>query len=430
VEGPPSEGGGIFRTKKGRKKDGLGVFSKLLAGLIKKKELAAAAAGTKKGEESPRAFGFDQKKPAVHTLLGGRLQKNGEEPSLALSRRQKEEKPSAQVQKQGSGSENSPGSKDTFDSLNFQDAKTLFESLDFSNGDPGKGINPLEEGHEETESTLQKHPDIQKSAREDRRLAGKNPGVETNSPAETADPQGIALQFRREDKKPPEPPLMGDKIRNKRRERIVEVQDLRGGTGPEAAASLGLKAVEKARHSDGEMVFELRPLSAKTGGSQAFENPPAQAGGAESFANLLARELSGELSSDIVKQAAIVLRDGEGTIRLTLKPESLGNVKIRLEMADNKIAGHIIVESDEALRAFEREIHTLEQAFEDSGFEQAKLELALDSRSQDRQWKGDEARPLFSERFAASHYDEAGLGAEASGGYAEAFGISAVNMLA
>jgi flagellar hook-length control protein FliK len=109
----------------------------------------------------------------------------------------------------------------------------------------------------------------------------------------------------------------------------------------------------------------------------------------------------------------VVLKDGgEGTIRLSLKPESLGNVKIRLEMADNKITGHIIVESDEALRAFEREVSSLEQAFKESGFEGADLEMSLASGNgsgAEQQRNDGEASPFFSERFAAeraaSQYD-------------------------
>jgi flagellar hook-length control protein FliK len=128
---------------------------------------------------------------------------------------------------------------------------------------------------------------------------------------------------------------------------------------------------------------------------------------------MLARELNQTLNGDIVRHASIMLRDGgAGTIRLSLKPESLGTVKIRLEMAENKIAGQIIVESDEALRAFEREIRSLEQSFRDSGFEGASLEMALAGDGGQNgaagQWKGEEARPFFSPRLAASRYDAAG----------------------
>jgi flagellar hook-length control protein FliK len=129
------------------------------------------------------------------------------------------------------------------------------------------------------------------------------------------------------------------------------------------------------------------------------ENRPAL-----SFQNMLARELHENLNGDIVRHASIMLRDGgEGTIRLSLKPESLGTVKIRLEISENKIAGHIIVESDEAFRAFEQEIHSLEQSFRDSGFDGASLEMAFAQDGGQRGRNG-EGSPFFSERLAASTY--------------------------
>jgi len=122
-----------------------------------------------------------------------------------------------------------------------------------------------------------------------------------------------------------------------------------------------------------------------------------------------------------------VLRDGgEGTIKLSLRPESLGKVKIQLEMSENKILGQIIVESEEALRAFEQEIHTLEQSFKDSGFE-ASLSAALDYKNDGQRWKENEARPFFSGRFAAS-YEETNSILGETGEFDH--GLSAVNMLA
>jgi hypothetical protein len=97
-------------------------------------------------------------------------------------------------------------------------------------------------------------------------------------------------------------------------------------------------------------------------------------------------------------------------------------------MAENKISGHIVVESEEALRAFEREIHTLEQAFRDSGFESATLNAALDYRNSGQQWKEKQASPFFSQRFAASYDSGSGV-KEVSGGYTSGFGLSAVNLL-
>ena len=126
--------------------------------------------------------------------------------------------------------------------------------------------------------------------------------------------------------------------------------------------------------------------------------------------NLLARELYQNLNNEIVRHASFLLKDGnEGTIRLNLKPESLGNVKIHLEMAENKIMGRIVVESADALRAFERELSSLEKAFRDSGFDDVSLDMSLaaDSRGTENQWREAEASRFLHENFAASRYDNA-----------------------
>jgi flagellar hook-length control protein FliK len=128
------------------------------------------------------------------------------------------------------------------------------------------------------------------------------------------------------------------------------------------------------------------------------------------FENFLARELQQNLNGEIVRQAQVMLREGgEGTIRLSLKPEFLGKVKIHLEMTENKITGKIVVESGEALRAFEREMQSLEQTFRSEGFDGANLSLEL-AEHKDPQ-SGEGGRQAGSEksltRTASSKYDGA-----------------------
>ena len=170
-----------------------------------------------------------------------------------------------------------------------------------------------------------------------------------------------------------------------------------------AGAEIRTGSVETSR----EITLELR-LPQGQDAPSAVNSWEAKAG--QSFENFLARELHQNFNNDIVRHASVMLRDGnEGTIRLALKPESLGNVKIRLEMAENKITGRIIVESEEALRAFEREIASLEKAFRESGFDGANLEMSLaaDGREAQQQWQGTEASPTLPWQFAASQYDTA-----------------------
>jgi hypothetical protein len=203
----------------------------------------------------------------------------------------------------------------------------------------------------------------------------------------------------------------------RRRERpaVFETRDLRSG---QEAGALNLKegAFPEEKQLPGHNIDLSVELKGENRGSES-----ASSGGektlTQAFEDILARELHQNLNGDIVRHASVILRDGgEGLIRLSLKPDTLGNVKIRLEMTENKITGHIVVESDEALRAFEREIGALEQAFKDSGFDSANLDMSLasgDGGAEQRREAGERALreqvPFFSERFAAedaaSRYD-------------------------
>ena len=215
----------------------------------------------------------------------------------------------------------------------------------------------------------------------------------------------------------------GESKKSVRKKVSFEVYDQRTQTGTEAGtiAERGLKSALDIRNStEKEITVELRPEYERG-------EKPAEAGQKipvrDSFSEILARELRGDLSADIVRQASIVLRDGgEGIIRLSLKPETLGKVKIHLEMAENRITGHIFVQNEEALRAFQQEIHTLEEFFRDSGFE-ASLNAALDYRNEGQQRKEKEIEPFYSERFTAT-YEESGVTEFANG-----LELQAVNVL-
>jgi hypothetical protein len=210
---------------------------------------------------------------------------------------------------------------------------------------------------------------------------------------------------------PEKPEKEGNRVaegrsRDRRRERLgLEIRDFRT-MPPEAAPEIKPRVFGNSETGTLDLSVELS--SAEEPGGE--RGGPGTDGPGGSFERLLARELRQDLAGDIVRGAQVVLRDGgEGTIRLSLKPESLGTVKIRLEMAENKITGHIIVENSEALKAFEGEIRSLEQAFLDSGFDGADLDTALASEG-GRQGEGrnggeGERDSFFSRRLAAVTYE-------------------------
>ncbi len=232
------------------------------------------------------------------------------------------------------------------------------------------------------------------------------------------------------------------KKKDKRKERIeIEVYDQRKGDGGAQAAGLSGQGASEASKSasdslsgpSADLTLSLREGSGRSDG--ASDSAGAKASGQGSFADALSRELREAYNAEIVQRAAVVLKDGgEGLIRLALKPEALGAVKIRLELADNRVAGRIVVESDEALKAFSKELKSLEQAFVDGGFDGASIELALSSggggdSSAGGRGRTDE-RPFFSDRLIASEYGSAVADIEPIGFPAAARQDSRIDMLA
>ena len=142
---------------------------------------------------------------------------------------------------------------------------------------------------------------------------------------------------------------------------------------------------------------------AASGGAGPAAAQPAGEGPAD-FRALLAERLQESWNGEIVKSAHIVLRDGDsGTIRLRLKPESLGNVKIELNLSDNNISGKIVVESDEAKTAFERNMAELADAFRAGGFDSARLEVSVGSGSGGGAAKDEGGSgPFYSERLRSA----------------------------
>ena len=207
-----------------------------------------------------------------------------------------------------------------------------------------------------------------------------------------------------------------EEVRSKeRRERpVIEVRDFRTGqsggelrTGSELRVNAGLEKSPASGSAPAEMTLELRLPDQGQKAPAADSNWAAKS--AHAFEDLLARELHQNFNNDIVRHASMVLRDeGKGMIRLALKPDSLGNVKIRLEMAENKITGQIVVESEEALRAFQKEIDSLEQAFKESGFQDANLEMSLagDNNGAEQFQQDAQTRTLLSLFATAPSYND------------------------
>ena len=116
-----------------------------------------------------------------------------------------------------------------------------------------------------------------------------------------------------------------------------------------------------------------------SGGEQAAgSGTEGRSAEAKMFQSSVLNQLKDGINSQIVKQAGIIVKgDGTGEIKLVMKPESLGNVRIQLSLNDNHIAGRIIVENNIVREIFESNLENLYKAFGSEGFETGGLEVSV-----------------------------------------------------
>jgi len=96
------------------------------------------------------------------------------------------------------------------------------------------------------------------------------------------------------------------------------------------------------------------------------------------------RQMRAQGNAEVVRQSTVVLRNADsGEIRLVLKPESLGEVRIRVQLQDNHIAGRIVVENNSVREMFQENLDALARAFRESGYETGSLDVEVRDRGGD-----------------------------------------------
>ena len=137
---------------------------------------------------------------------------------------------------------------------------------------------------------------------------------------------------------------------------------------PEAAAKsdavTGVAETKVVFHpTDQGTPFDIKP-----------QNAPAAPRDAAAFQQFLIDKGYGQL----VDQARIVLKDNSaGEIRMTLHPESLGKVKVALNLSDGSLAGQIFVENQTVKDVFQANMDGLMQAFRDGGWNTLSLQVSV-----------------------------------------------------
>jgi len=121
------------------------------------------------------------------------------------------------------------------------------------------------------------------------------------------------------------------------------------------------------------------------------------------------REMAG---SELLKATNLVLKDGGGEIRLVLKPESLGSVRIRMNMVDNKIEGRIVVDSSTVKAVFDANIDALRRALTAEGFNTGALQVSVGGQNTDADPRKEQQPPEAVRRVTAQGFERNIPGAE------------------
>ena len=153
----------------------------------------------------------------------------------------------------------------------------------------------------------------------------------------------------------------------------VFVVDLRtrsaeSGERPELRRAFAAPERGEAQHS-----FE-RVLLAREAGNAA-ESPRSSS---SLTGPALPRSAQERLVPEIVHQAGIILRDGgEGEIRLVLKPEHLGSVRIRLHLGESSLEGRIVVDNSNVKELLDANLEQLKSALRQEGFASANIDVTV-----------------------------------------------------
>ncbi|MGI5083937.1 flagellar hook-length control protein FliK [Treponema putidum] len=176
----------------------------------------------------------------------------------------------------------------------------------------------------------------------------------------------------------------------------ISVEDLRSMSSAQADAAIHTTVAESRVETDNsvDMVIDFSGKAQNALQDGEFQN--TQTGSesqktSQTFSAMLTQEIR-DAAADFVQAGKIVLRDNNaGEIRLHLRPENLGAVKINLELSEGKrVTGTVTVASKEAYEAFEKNLDNLAKEFKENGFEFAEFNL---------NWSGFSGQEGFAENF-------------------------------
>jgi len=175
----------------------------------------------------------------------------------------------------------------------------------------------------------------------------------------------------------------------------VEIQDRRPGISKADTVSRTRIIRRNLDHAGEEINREFgsenRPMTAE----MEIEIPPRLEGrdSRRSAAMDLVRKLDDQIGNEIVRGIKIVLKSAStGELRINLRPENLGRVRVQIQMEDNRLRGRFFVESAAAREVLKGALDGLQAKLLESGFSSADLEMDRDYSSTNFWFNNDNPR--------------------------------------
>jgi flagellar hook-length control protein FliK len=183
---------------------------------------------------------------------------------------------------------------------------------------------------------------------------------------------------------------------------VIHVVDLRRKTADKASEAAS--AAQKVAQA-GPAVKETASIFSQQQASLRDVEVPRKAAGTPAAAPQSGLERLREMAgTELLRASNLVLRDGGGEIRLVLRPESLGSVRIRMNVVDNRIEGRIIVDTSAVKQVMDQSIDALGRALTAGGFQSASLQVSVGGQNADRERQTQEpptgVRRVVAEGFA------------------------------
>jgi flagellar hook-length control protein FliK len=160
----------------------------------------------------------------------------------------------------------------------------------------------------------------------------------------------------------------------------VAVIDLRRPARPsKGAAEAEARAEALARRpAASEPTVRETGLAVKEAGFERQLARAAREAPAQEAQPSFSRALQERVIPQIVQRTGIILRDGgEGEIRLVLKPEHLGAVRVRLHLGESSLEGRIVVDNNIVRDLLEANLEHLKSALRQEGFASPNLEVSV-----------------------------------------------------